>query len=443
MVFKAYDIRGKYPEDINEVLFNSIAKSVHILGDIKKVVVGADMRLSSPALKEALIEGLQESGIDVIDIGLASTPMIYQFTGDYDVDLGIIITASHNPGRDNGMKICRNNAIPIAWNTGIQDLKEAVEKKEFIKSHSQGALEKKDYKEEYFNKVSKYANPHRKLKVVFDAGNGIGGLIDDRILEQFCHLEKLYCDLDGTFPNHAANPIVEETLEDLKEKVIETQADVGFAFDGDADRVGLIDERGIFIPADKVAAFLIKYYVEKFPREENYSYDLRSSKVVKELIESFGKKGFETRVGHSFVKSSMRDKNSFFSSELSGHYYFWFEDKLVYDSAIRTSLEVLNVLSQEDRTLSECIEEFNKYYKCEETNFEVTNKEEVLSALKKEYSNALMKKLDGITFTFDDWWFNVRCSNTENKIRLNLEGNTKNIFEKKYDEVCKLISLFN
>lgn len=443
MVFKAYDIRGEYPSEVNEDLFSSLGKAVHVLGPIKRVVVGCDMRSSSPSLKQAFIEGLLESGIDVVDIDLASTPMIYQITGEIDVDLGIIITASHNPGKDNGMKLCRKDAVPIAWDTGIEDLKQAVESKNFIHTELEGNYEKYDYNSEYISKISSYANPQRELRVVLDTGNGIGGLVDIDILEQFCELFSLFPELDGSFPNHEANPIVEETLKDLKSKVIREDADVGFAMDGDADRLGVVDENGKFIPADILACFLIDYYIKKYPSEQVYSFDLRSSKIVEQVISSHNKLPVKTRVGHSFIKTAMRTKKSFFSSELSGHYYFWFSSNLVYDSAVRAAIEVINVLSSLDITLSEAIAQYRVYIKSLEKNFSFSSKSQVLDAIKKEFSDGDFEEIDGITVTYDSWWFNVRFSNTENKLRLNLEANTQSIFDEKMTLVSNFLQQFS
>ena len=439
MVFKAYDIRGKYKEEVNEELFGSIAKSLHVLGDVGCVVIGCDMRNSSPALKQAFIDGLIDTGIDVIDIGLASTPILYHATGYYDVDIGVIITASHNPSEDNGLKLCRKNAIPIAWDSGIEDIKNAVENQNFINSTQKGRYRKEDFSPHYISDISKYGKKHQNLNVVFDAGNAMGGFVDDDILDEFCSLDRLYCDLDGNFPNHEANPIKEETLKDLKQRVIETKADVGFAVDGDGDRLGVVDEKGQFIPADLIAAFLTNYYIREYPDEDVYSFDLRSTKFLKELVESKGKNYLQTRVGHSFIKRTMREYGSFFSCELSGHYYFWFGDDLVYDSAIRTALEILGILQEQDRPLSECIEQFRKYWKSPETNFSVTNKEKVLEAIKKEYSDASIEEIDGLTFVYDTWWFNIRASNTENTLRVNFESNSKELYDEYFEGLCSFI----
>lgn len=443
MVFKAYDIRGEYSSEVNEELFSSIAKAVHVLGPIKKVVVGCDMRSSSPSLKQAFIEGLLESGIDVIDIDLASTPMVYQITGEIDVDLGVIITASHNPGKDNGMKLCRANAVPIAWDTGISDLKQAVENKNFILSEVEGRYEKYDYKKEYISKISSFAKPKRELRVVLDTGNGMGGLVDIDILTQFCEIIPLFRELDGSFPNHEANPIVEETLKDLKSKVIREDADVGFAMDGDADRLGVVDENGNFIPADILACFLIDYFVKEHPEENVYSFDLRSSKIVEQIISSHDKLPVKTRVGHSFIKTTMREKKSFFSSELSGHYYFWFSSDLVYDSAVRAAIEVIGVLSSLDMTLSEAVAKYRTYIKSEEKNFAFSSKSQVIDAIKQEFSDGEFEEIDGISVNYDNWWFNVRFSNTENKLRLNLEANTQDIFDEKIKVLTGFLNQFS
>lgn len=440
MVFKAYDIRGRYPEEINEELFTKIGKSILNLGDIKTIVVGRDMRLSSPQLKKALVEGLQDSGINVVDIGLASTPMLYHATYKMDVDMGIIITASHNPSYDNGMKLCWSNAIPIAWDSGIEILKKCVEKNDFKNKGKKGNYEKYDFREDYSIDIKHYGEKNKELSVVIDAGNGMGGYVDSKIVENFVTTKQLYCELDGNFPNHEANPIKEETLVDLQKTVMTSNADIGFAIDGDADRVGVVDEKGNTISADLLAAFLITYYVEKFPEENIYSYDLRSSKIVEEIIKKAEKTPFQTRVGHSFIKKAMREHGSFFSSELSGHYYFWFEDSVVYDSALRTILEVIKAVSYQKKPLSECIEEFRVYSKSPETNFSVNNKEKVFSMLKQEYSDADIEEIDGVTFSYEHFWFNVRASNTENILRVNFEANNDEIYQKEFSKLSVFIN---
>lgn len=440
VAFKAYDIRSKYPSEINEELFFKIGRNLKVFGDIKKLVIGYDMRNSSESLRDALVIGANMVGIEVIDIGLASTPMLYHATAKIECDLGIIITASHNSKEYNGMKICRKNAIPISYDTGLKILEEAVKKdKEEFNTDLELKKTDIDFRVDYKESINKFANPKRKLKVILDTGNGIGGLLDHEVLKEHCNLTCLYQELDGTFPNHEANPINQDSLKELKKTVLEQKADIGFAFDGDADRVGFVDDKGEFIPADYLALFLIENYLEQNPNEMDYCYDLRSTKLIEELVTQAGKRPHKTRVGHSYIKEAMRKTNSFFASELACHFYFWFNNNLVYDSALRAAIEVINFLSRTDEKISDIIKGYKVYYKGLETNFEVENKEEIINKIKNNYKDALIENIDGVTIIYGDWWVNVRASNTENVLRLNLEADDKELYDKKLEELKKLI----
>lgn len=440
-VFKAYDIRGIYGENITEELFEKIGKSLNVLGEVNNLVIGCDMRDSSIPLKKALIKGANDSGINVLDIGLASTPMLYQASADFDVDLGIIITASHNSKEYNGMKICRKNAVPISYDTGINKIEERVKKNLFEINNQKGTSKIKDgFKDKYISQLEAYSKPNKKPKIVFDSGNGMGGFVDFEILKNYAEVIPLYTELDGNFPNHEANPIKEENLKDLAKKVLEEKADFGVSFDGDADRIGLVDEKGKYIPADVFGGFLIEYFIKNNPQEKTYSYDLRSTMSVQELLDKNNKIGFKTRVGHSYIKDLMREKKSFFSMELSGHMYFWFSENLVYDSALRATIEVINAYSIEDKALSEILLEFEKYPKSPEINFEVSNKKKILNEIKENFSNLKTEEIDGISIEDESWWANIRESNTEDILRLNLEAKDKGLYESKLQEIKNIIN---
>lgn len=441
-IFKAYDIRGIYPSQVNEELYYKIGNSLrHLINDCKTIIVGNDMRVSSEPLKKALFDGITDSGVNVLDLGLASTPMLYQASGDFDVDIGVIITASHNSKEYNGMKLCKKNAYPIGWDSGIEKLKDIVDKFEQYIAPNKGKVTPiLDYEEKYKEELLKLYNPKRKLKVVIDAGNGMAGLIDNQILKQKADLIELYTTLDGTFPNHEANPIKEETLTKLKQTVIENNADLGFGFDGDADRVGFVDEKGNFIPADMVCAYFVDNFIRKYPNEQNYSCDVRSSKIVREIVESHNKTFFPSRIGHSLVKDLMVKNNIFFSGELSGHFFFKFGDDIRYDSAIRASIEFINMLSETDKPFSEIIKQYQKYYHSPETNFEIHDKAKKILDIEKEFSDGEIDKTDGITVNYGSWWFNVRASNTEDILRLNLEAVTKELYEEKFNLLKQFLS---
>lgn len=437
-VFKAYDIRGRYPEQVNEDLYYKIGNSLHILGT-KKAVIGYDMRESSESLTKSIIEGMRKAGIDVIDIGLSPTPKLYHASHDFDADTGLIITASHNPKDDNGIKICRHNAYPVAWEDGIEQIKDAVDNFEEKVAKKEGDYRKEDYNERYLSHLRPMLDCKKTLKVILDAGNGMGGHDIPTLLHNAENIEfsPLYCDLDGRFPNHEANPLKEETLVDLKKKVLETKADIGIATDGDADRCGFVDEKGRFIPADSVGALLIEYYAEQGQR--HFCYDLRSTKKIEEIVSSFGGEATKTRVGHSYIKKTMRQKEADFAVELSGHFYFRFGEDFLYDSAIKALIEVLNMLSKEEKTFSELVDKYMTYVKSPETNFHVDDKEKALESLKQAYKDAKLEEIDGITLIGEKWWANIRSSNTENILRLNFEAETQELYDKKFNEIKNFI----
>ena len=435
-IFKAYDIRGKYPKEIDENLYYKIGNSVKKFEGVKKVVVGMDMRDSSPSLKDSFVKGLRDSGINVIDIDLASTPMVYQASHDLDVDMGFVITASHNSKEFNGMKICKKNAYPVGWDNGISMLKDSCENFEEFICDNRGEVTKiLNYKDKYKETINSFVDFNRKLKVVIDCGNGMAGLVDNEILKKHLDIIELYPELDGNFPNHEANPLKEETLEDLKKKVVETKADLGFAFDGDADRIGFVDEKGNFIPADIVCAYFIDNFISKFPQEQNYASDVRSTKIIKELVESHNKTFFPSRIGHTLVKKMMIENNIFFSGELSGHFYFKFSDNTRYDSAIRAGIEFINFLSKQDKPFSEIATKYKKYFHSPEINFEISDKEGKINEIETEFTDAKIDKTDGITIDYGDWWFNVRASNTEDILRLNFEAKTEDLYNQKIGEI--------
>jgi phosphomannomutase len=438
-VFKAYDIRGIYPSELNEALFQKIGNALRFFG-AEKLVVGSDMRASSEPLRKALIEGARDAGISVIDIGLSSTPMLYQASHDFDVDLGVIITASHNPKEFNGMKLCKKDAYPIAWDNGIEELKDWVKERDYLAAEERGSYEEAfEYKNKYKEYLSSFVDTKKKLKVVFDPGNGMGGHIDLELLRSICELVPLYTELDGNFPNHEADPMKPQNLEDLSKKVVEEGADLGLAFDGDADRIGFIDEKGSFVGVDYVTALLVDHFIEKHPEHNHYSYDLRSSKIISELIEKAGKESHKTRVGHSFIKRMMRENGSVFSSELSGHLYFKFQDTVIYDSALRSAIEIISVLSQKDKVFSELLSQYRVYAKGPEVNFLVDDKTKKIEEIKEHFKDAKQEELDGITIEYETWWCNIRASNTEDKLRLNLEANSQERYDEKLMEITRLL----
>jgi phosphomannomutase len=439
-IFKAYDIRGVYPEEINEDTVYNIGRALVKYLKPKKIVIGRDIRKSSDALREALIKGIIEGGVDVVDIGIATTPMIYYASGKLEVDAGVIITASHNPAEYNGLKLCLKNAVPIGEGSGMEEIRELALKGDFSEGSSSGRLFensqlKKDYKE-YL--TSFYKKGLDKKKIVVDFANAMG-IEEKDILEKFSDdldFTYLYDDFDGDFPNHEANPLKTETLKDLQKKVLEVQADFGIAYDGDADRVGFVDEKGEVVPMDYITALISKEILKKHPGGL-VLIDLRSSNAVQEIIEEAGGKVKHCRVGHSLIKAQMRRDGAIFAGELSGHYFF--EENFKAEMTVLAVIMILNLLNETGKTMSELTADLKRYYHSGEINSEVKDPQKVFSELKNKYGEGKINELDGVRIDFSDWWFNVRASNTEPKIRLNLEAKTKDLMEEKVDEVLKIV----
>jgi phosphomannomutase len=441
-LFKAYDIRGVYPDEINEKVAYFIGRAIVTYTQARRVAIGKDMRLSSDAIEKATIRGIIDQGADAVIIGKASTPMIYFASGKLDVDVGIIITASHNPAEYNGFKLCRSQAVPIGEGTGMEEIKALTLNQAFQNPPIKGSrIEQTGFYNDYLAHLKQFFKPtkeHKKLKVIFDFANAMG-IADKPVfdgLKKYIEPVYLYDEFDGSFPNHEANPLKTETLDVLRAKVTETGADLGVAYDGDADRVGFVDEKGEIIPMDFMTALIAKEILQKHPGGL-VLIDLRSSNAVKEYIEENGGKVDLCRVGHSLIKKQMREEGAIFAGELSGHYYF--DENFKAEISSLAVIMVLNLLNETGKTASQLVASLKRYYHSGEINSEVENMEEVFWRLKDKYSDGELNELDGVRIDFKDWWFNVRGSNTEPKIRLNLEAKTKELMENKRDEILKLI----
>lgn len=435
--FKAYDVRGIYPAEINEVLMKSIGKAFANFIKGQTIAVGCDARVSSPSLKQAFIKGVLSQGKDVIDFGLTSTPMSYFASCHLKVDGTAMITASHNPKEYNGAKFCKENAIPVSGTSGLKDIEKLARDNNF-EDRPKGTLTQVDIKKEYTKSLLKLIKPTDiKLKVVVDPANGMGSQ-DYQLVQDSLPVDttQLYFEIDGTYPNHDANPMVKGATDKLKEEVLKQKADLGIAFDGDADRVFFIDEKGELIPSDFISCLITKEILSK--QKGTILYDLRSSKIFKEVIEDNGGIAKQCRVGHSFIKQMMIKNNALYAGELSGHLYFKL-DSAVYDTGIVGAIELINYLISQNKPLSELIKPLKKYYQTGEINSKVKDKEKKLQELTDKYSDGEFSNLDGIKITYNDWWFNVRPSNTEPFLRLNLEANTKELMESKRDEILKII----
>jgi len=422
-IFKAYDIRGIYPDGVNTDIAYKIGKAYARFLNAKTLVLGRDMRTSSPEIANAAIQGMASTGAKVYNIGLVSTPMTYFAVGHMGLDGGLMVTASHNPAGYNGFKLCREKTIPISAETGILEIERMVMDDNQDSSATHHGSISHDILPAYLEHVLSFAKKNtRPLKIVLDTANGMGGKIFPEILKALpCEVIPLYWELDGTFPNHEANPLKEENLHDLKVKVLENGADLGVSVDGDADRSAFVDEKGQTIGCDMVTALIAKDVLKAGPSA--IVYDLRSSWAVPEEITKNGGTPIEERVGHSFLKATMRKHDAAFGGELSGHYYF--KENFYADSAIIAMVKVLNILSDTEAPFSERIKPLKRYCATGEVNFEVADKDGMIARLKEKFSDGQIKELDGLTVTYEDWWFNVRKSNTEPLLRLNLEGRTE------------------
>lgn len=435
-IFKAYDIRGIYGQELTEALAHQIGRAFVTFLQCKKVVVGRDMRPHSEPLFKALADGIMKQGADVIDLGICSTPMNYYANGRLGADAGIMITASHNPGEYNGFKLCREQAIPISGASGIKEIEQIVLTDAYAPvAATPGTLTTHDITSHYIDHIREFADLKRPVRVAIDYANAMG-IVEGKVLEGLADIDPLFDVLDGTFPNHEANPLVEETFEALQHKIRTGEYDFGVAFDGDADRAGFTDEKGNIIPMDMITA-LIAEMVLKREKGANIFYDLRSSWAVKELIEANGGIPNMSRVGHAFIKQQMREKDAVFAGELSGHYYF--KENYFAESSSLAVLFVANLVSASEVPLSEMIKPIQKYVASGEINSEVSDTASVLAKLKAQYTTGRMFELDGLSVEFDSWWFNVRASNTEPLIRLNLEAKTREEMEQRRDELLAVI----
>ena len=439
-IFKAYDIRGIYGKDLDEAIFEKIARAYAKFAGVKKVVVARDCRKSSDSLFAAFTKGLTDVGVDVLDIGLASTPMSYFANGTLKADGSVMITASHNTKEWNGCKLCKANAVPISGATGIKDIEQLVMTGDLGEDAAvKGTVTKVDVSKEYAEHVKKFAHMKRPLHLALDFGNGMG--IAESVAfsgQDMLTYDSLFGEYDGDFPNHAANPLETETLADLQKLIKDNPGKYAFgvAYDGDADRAGFVDEKGDIIAMDFITALVSQDLLKTNPGAACF-YDLRSTKAADEAISAAGGRPMMSRVGHSFIKAQMRENDAIFAGELSGHYYF--KANFTAESSSMATYALANIVSASDKPLSELIAPLRKYFQSGEINTRTTTPPaEVLANIKAKYSgSAKVFELDGVSvdaWETEGWWANVRMSNTEPLVRLNLEGRTKEIMEAKRDE---------
>lgn len=433
-IFKAYDIRGIYPEQLNEEIAEKIGRAFIEFTKARKVVVGYDMRPDSVPLFNALAKGMTEQGADVINLGMCSTPMSYFANGTLGADGSIIITASHNPAGWNGFKMCKANAVPISGATGIMDIERIVKEESWSKSDKTGTVSEYDIAPEYAKFLQDHLKVDRKLKVVVDYANSMGSF-ESAGLENYFEIIPMYKNLDGTFPNHEANPLKLDTLDAIRAKVKEVGADFGAAFDGDADRCGFIDNKGEIIPMDLFTAIIAQDILSEGPA--TILYDLRSSRAVKECIEANSGTAIMSRVGHAFIKAQMREHDAVFAGELSGHYYF--KENFTAESQGLAFVKFANLICKSGKTSSELVAPLRKYAFSGEINSKVADTQTVLAKLKTEYADGNQFELDGLSVEYPTWWFNVRASNTEPLLRLIVEADTEELMKQKRDAILAVI----
>ena len=444
-IIKAYDIRGLVKDEITPDFSFSLgiafAKFLEYEREPATIVVGEDMRPSSPLLAEAFSDGATSQGMDVIRIGLASTDLLYFASGKLNLP-GIMFTASHNPAKYNGMKLCKSGARPIGQESGLVKIRELIEQGVPISNRPLGSIRNQDLLKDYVDYLLSLfpdkAFKKRKLKVVVDAGNGMAGFTAPAVMERLnVELIPMYFELDGNFPNHEANPIEAKNLKDLQKRVKKEKADIGLAFDGDADRCFLINEKGELVNPSALTSLIAVHQLKVKPGS-TIIYNLISSKAVSEVIAENGGIGVRSRVGHSYIKSLMAESGAVFGGEHSGHFYF--SNFWRADSGMLAALYALAELIATKSTLSELLEPFNRYASSGEINSTVKDVKKSIDLIRKKYGNDYqVDELDGLTITADSWWFNLRASNTEPLLRLNVEAETEKEMVKIRDTVLSLI----
>jgi phosphomannomutase len=443
-IFKAYDIRGVYPSEIHEAAARDIGRAfVAYLGP-GRIAVSHDMRLSSPALAAAFIDGARTQGADVVEYGLCATDMLYFGVVRDGLDGGAQITASHNPKQYNGVKMVRQEALPLSGDAGIGEIREMIAGDRLpAPSPSRGTVTSRDILPGYVRKVMSFIDPSlvKPFNVVLDAGSGMAGLVAPRLFDLLpCKITALCFDVDGTFPNHEANPLIDENRRDITAEVVRQKADVGIAWDGDADRCFFIDGSGEFISGDFVTALLAEAFLLKYPGA-TVIYDLRASHAVRDTVEKHGGRALMNRVGHAFIKQRMRQEDGIFAGEVTGHYYF--RDFYYADNGFIPALLILELMSKKGKTLRELLQPYReRYFISGEINTKLKTMEDVpakLAAIEAHYKSARIERMDGVSVDYPDWHFNVRASNTEPLLRLNLEAATPEQMERRRDEVLAVI----
>ncbi|MEI6349000.1 MAG: phosphomannomutase/phosphoglucomutase [Bacteroidota bacterium] len=445
--FKAYDIRGIYNKDFNKQDVYRMGFYLPQLLNVEKVIVGRDVRVSSPEIFEALVQGITDAGADVYNLGLSTTPMVYYFTAKHKFSASVQITASHNPKEHNGLKVSRENALPVGFDTGLGELQKRVESGDKIVPVAiKGKIIEYNVIDEYIAFQKTYLKDLSNLNIAIDCSNGMGALLAKDVFGAAPHY--IYDTLDGTFPNHEPNPLEEENVEDLKHLVLKEKCDIGVIFDGDADRVMFVDEKGRFIRPDLTIAVLASYFITEKGQKGNVLQDIRTSKSVSEYITSLGATMHMWRVGRAYAAIKLREIDGIYGGELAGHYYF--RDFYYSDSGMLAAILVLDIVSdlkREGKTLSELIDQINTYANSGEINFKINQKEQAMEALRtyfceQEKATAFFD-FDGYRIEFNDWWFNVRPSNTEPYLRFIAEAKSETLLKEKIKIAEDIIHKFD
>lgn len=449
-IFKTYDIRGLVGEEVTPELAAQVGRAFVTLiqnelpGKPLTVAVGRDMRASSPGLQEVLMAALAESGADVLDVGLVSTPAFYFSVGHTGADAAIMVTASHNPAEFNGFKMTRARAVPVSGYSGIQEVADIIEREAYVVPTRVGTRS-------VVSNIPALAAeaelafagdaPIKKFKIVADSANGMGAQYLDELFRRVpCDVTRLYWDLDGTFPNHEANPFKEENTEMIRKQVVQLGADLGIATDGDGDRIFFVDEKGITVEPAVVRGLIGQIMLRRNPGA-TVCYDIRPGKITEDMIREAGGVPCVTRVGHSLIKEKMLETGAVFAGESSGHFFYAFPTGC-YEGPVAVAAQLLQELTARGITLSELVAPLNRYAHSGEINFTVNDKAAAIAAIKERYADGTLSELDGITIAYPDFWFNVRASNTEPLLRLNLEAADRATMETRRDEITALIKQF-
>ncbi len=443
--FKAYDIRGVWGKDLDARLVYKVGYFLPQILNAKKILVGRDIRLSSDEAFEALTKGLTDAGADVFDAGLSTTPMIYWGTGKYNFDASVMITASHNHKTHNGLKFSAKNVVPIGYDNGLNQIEQLIESGESMPKLQKGSIQKMEIKEDYLSFLKKYQQDYSSLNIAIDCSNGMAGLFAEKLFGRGVHYSNV--NPDGNFPAHEPNPLEPENQEQIKQAVLTNNCDIGLIFDGDADRVMFIDEKGHFISPDLIIALLGHYFLTN-GKKETVVHDIRTSKAVGEYLQQFNADASIWKVGRAFGAGKLRELDGIYGGELAGHYYF--RDFYYSDSGLMAALIVLNVVSDFHKkgiSFSSVMNRISTYANTGEVNFRIENKQEAMDAVKAYFfanePPLEFMDFDGYRLEFDDWWFNIRPSNTEPYLRFLAEAKDQKTLDIKTKIIFDLISKFS